>query len=79
MGKLAITKERRQPRAERKRDDARAVGENESVVHDVKCVRLGLNCLDDGCNILRAPDFVWRDFEAERASHSLNLAVLPHA
>ena len=51
------SEDRRQPRAERKRDDARAVGDNESIFHDVKCVRLAFERLEDGRNILCAPDF----------------------
>ena len=73
-----VLEDRRQPRAERKRDDARAVGGNERIGHDVKCVRLGLERLEGGSDILRSPDFEWRDFEAERASRGLNLAHLQH-
>ena len=73
-----MLKDRRKPRAERKRDDARAVGDNECIAHDVKCVRLGLERLEGGSDILRSPDFEWRDFEAERASRGLNLAHLQH-
>ena len=75
---IAVVEDRRQPRAERKRDDARAVGGSECIAHDVKCVRLGLERLEGGSDILRSPDFEWRDFEAERASRSLNLAHLQH-
>src|ERR1700722_17690399 len=63
LDKIAVTEDRRQPRSERKRDDWRFVDENESVLRDVKCIRLGLKSLEDGRNILRAPDFEWRDFE----------------
>src|ERR1700734_876689 len=57
LDKIAVTGDRRQPRAERKRDDWRFVDENESVFHDVKCIRLGLKSLEHGRDILRAPDF----------------------
>src|SRR5262249_27665381 len=60
-----------------KRDDARAVGVNESVPHDVNCVRLGLESIERGSNVLRAPDFKWRDLEAERPGFGLNLESLP--
>jgi hypothetical protein len=79
LDKLAGIEDRRQPRAERKRDDARAVGGNERIDHDVNCVRLGFKRLEGGSDILRSPDFEWRDFEAERASRGLNLAHLQHA
>ena len=68
MDMIAGTKDRRQPSAERKRDDARAVGGGECIAHDVKCVRLGLERREGGCNILRPPDFDWRDFAARRRS-----------
>jgi len=65
-------------RAERKRDDASTVGLNECIAHNVKCVRLCLERLEGGSNILCSPDFEWRDFDAERASHGLNFAHLQH-
>jgi hypothetical protein len=34
--------------------------------------------LEGGNNILCSPDFEERDFDAERASHGLNLAHLQH-
>src|SRR5262249_35847173 len=55
-----------QPRDERKRDDARAVGVKEYIDHDVKCVGSVSDCLESRCNILRAADFMRSDFEAER-------------
>src|SRR5262249_16830920 len=79
LDKIAGIEDRRQPRSERKRDDARAVGANERIDHDVNCVRLGFKRLEGGSDILRSPDFEWRDVEAERASRGLNLAHLQHA
>ena len=76
--KIAGIEDRRQSRAERKRDDASAVGVNECIAHNVKCVRLCLERLEGGSNILCSPDFEWRDFDAERASRGLNLAHLQH-
>src|SRR5262249_60839334 len=43
-----------------------------------KCIRLWLEHLEGGSNILCSPDFEWRDLDAERASHGLNLAHLQH-
>src|SRR6516165_1275478 len=76
LDKIAVIEDRRQPRAERKRDDARAVGDNECIADDVECVRLGLDRLEGRSDILRPPHFEWRDFDAERASRGLNLAYL---
>jgi len=61
---------RRQSRAERKRDDASTVGVNERIAHNVKCVRLSLECLERGCNIVGSPDLERRDLDAETASLS---------
>jgi len=72
----AVIEDRRQPRAERKRDNARAVGGNESIDHDVKCVRLGVERRERGSDILSSPDFERCDFDAERASRCRNLAHL---
>src|SRR6516162_10934973 len=76
LNKRAGIEHRRQSRAERKRHDASTVGVNECIAHDVKCVRLCLEHLERGCNILGSSDFEWRDFDPEPASHSLNLAHL---
>ena len=76
--KIAGTEDRRQSRAERKRDDARAVGGNERIDHNIKCVRLALERLEGGRDILRSPDFECGDFEAERAGRGLDLAHLQH-
>jgi hypothetical protein len=40
--KIVIIEDRRQSRAERKRDDASAISGNERIDHDVQCVRLAL-------------------------------------
>jgi hypothetical protein len=74
---IAGIKDRRQPRAERKSDNARAVGGKEGIAHDVKRV-LGLERRKSGRNVLRPADFEWFDFQAERASHGLNLIPLQH-
>src|SRR5271170_5406834 len=60
------------------RGNARAVGGNESIVHDVKCISFGFERLEGRRNILFSPNLVWRDFEAERASSGLSLAALLH-
>jgi hypothetical protein len=75
LDKFAGIEDRRQPSAERKCDDARAVDDNECIDHDIKCIRSGLR-LEDGSDILCSPDFEWRDFDAERASRGLNLTHL---
>ena len=73
LDKLAGADDRRQARGKRKRDDARAVGVNERFLHDVNCVRLGLDRCEGGRDILRAPDFEWRDFDTELVSRGPNL------
>src|SRR5215470_13256798 len=55
LDKFADTDDCRQPRAERKRDDASTVGLNECIAHNVKCVRL--ERLEGGSNILYSPYF----------------------
>src|SRR5450631_4402155 len=75
---IAGIKDCRQPRAERKRDDARAVGVNECIVHDVKCVRLGFERVKGWSDILRSVNCEWRDVNAESTSGGLNLAHLQH-
>src|SRR5262249_33963537 len=72
---LAIAEQCRQPGTERRCNDARAVGTNESTDHDVKRVRFRLDRLDGGTDILRSPDFGWRDFDAERACRSLTSPI----
>ena len=72
----AVIEHGRQPSAERKRDDARAVGGNKCIDDDVQCVRLGVERLEDGSDIFRSPDFEWRDFQTERAGHCLRLVHL---
>ena len=77
FNKRAGIEDRRQSRAERKRHDASTVGVNKGIAHNVKCVRLCLERFERGSNILCAPDFEWRDFDAEPASHRMNLAPSP--
>src|SRR5262249_32874999 len=79
LNKRAGIENHRQSRAERKRDDTSTVGVNERIAHDVKCVRLSLERLERGCNILGSPDFERRDLNAETASHGVNLGHLQHA
>src|SRR5262249_28774217 len=69
---------RRLPRVERKRCDTRAICENETSAHDVKRIRLGLERVECGSDILSSADRKWRDFDAERASRGLDLAHLQH-
>src|SRR5262245_5955833 len=78
LDKFADTDDCRQSRANRKRDDASTVGVNECIARNVKCVRLCLERLEGGSNILCSPDFEWRNFDAKRASHGLNLTHLQH-
>ena len=78
MDEIAAWEDSGEPRAARKRGDAHAVGGNESIVHDVKCVSFGLERLEGGRNILCSPDSVRRNFEADRAGHGLSLAALFH-
>jgi hypothetical protein len=73
-----VVENHREPRAERQRDDATAVGGNERSGDDVKCIRLGVERLKGRSNIPGASDFEWRDFDAERASRGLNLVHLEH-
>jgi hypothetical protein len=56
----------------------RAVGVNERIGHNVKCVHLGFERLKGGCNILRSVNCEWRNFNAERTSRGLDLAHLQH-
>jgi len=68
LDKIAAIEDRWQSLAKRKRVDARAIGGDESLGYDVKCVHhLGLECLEGGSDIFRSPDFEWRDFETECA------------
>jgi hypothetical protein len=78
LDKFADIEDRRQPSAERKRDGASAIGDNQSIDHNVKRVRSGLECVEGGSEILCSLDFEWRDFDAERASSGLNLTHLQH-
>src|SRR5262249_58447828 len=73
---LTITEDRWQPRTERQRNDPCAVGSKECSSHDVKCVRLAFEHLEGGSDILRLPDFEWRDFEAKHVGCGLNLTHL---
>src|SRR5215475_6506033 len=79
LDKFADTDDCRQSRAKRKRDDASTIGLNECIARNVKCVRLCLERFEGGSNILCSPDFEWRNFDAKRASHGLNLAHLHHS
>src|SRR5262249_36956842 len=63
----------------RRIDDASTIGLNECIADHVKCVRLCLERLEGGSDILYSPNFKWRNFKAERASLDLNLAHLQHA
>src|SRR5258706_15560549 len=76
--KIVGTEDRRQPGTKRRRDDARAVGNDELVDHDIKRVRLALDRLEGRNDILCPADFERRDFEAERASRCMGLAHLQH-
>jgi hypothetical protein len=78
LDKIALLEDRRQPGVTRKRYDARSVSHNKCIDHNVKCVRIGLERFEGGSDILRSPDFEWRDFDAERASRGLDLAHLYH-
>src|SRR5262249_18464032 len=79
LNKRAGIENRGQSRAERKRDDASTVGVNERIAYNVKCVRLCLERLERGCNILGSPDFEQHDLDAETASDGLNLGHLQRA
>jgi hypothetical protein len=39
---------------------------------------LAFESIESGCDILRSPYLLWHDFEADRASQNLNLALLLH-
>src|SRR5262249_10796678 len=78
LDKIAGADDSRQPGAKHKRDNARAVGVNESFLHEVNCIRLGLDRSEYGRNILCAPDFEWRNFDAKLASCGLNLTHFQH-
>jgi hypothetical protein len=73
LNKIAKTDHRRKPSAERERDDARAVGGNESILHNVKCVRWGER-FEGWRDIFRTSDFESRDFDAEGAGAHLSTA-----
>ena len=55
-----------------------AVGNNELIDRNIKCVRSGLEPLKGGSNILGPLDHEWRDFETEHACRGLGLAHLEH-
>src|SRR5271169_6972007 len=57
---FASNSDRWQARGKRKYHDAHPVGGSERIAQVVKCVRLGFERLEGGCNILRPPDFEWR-------------------
>src|SRR5262249_24426180 len=69
----AAIKNRRQPRAKRKGDDVGMVGKNESITHDIKRVRLGLERHERVSDVLRSSNSERGDFEAERACRRFNL------
>jgi hypothetical protein len=69
---------RRQPRAQGKRDDARPGRGNECREHDVQRVRLALERLEGGRNVVRTSDFQSGDGNAELACPSLNLVHFQH-
>ena len=46
------------------------------VNRNVQCVRLRLESLEGGTEVLHPPNFDWRDFNAERARRSFGLAHL---
>jgi hypothetical protein len=62
--------------AQRERDDLGAIGDRERILHNVERVRLRLEGLEGGPNILRSPYLKGRNFEVKCASRSLNLASL---
>jgi hypothetical protein len=64
--------------AERQGVDANPVGVKECVGRDIKCVRMVLQRLKGGHDILRSPDFERGDFEADRAGGRLSRARLKY-
>src|SRR5216684_2341375 len=78
LGKIASSEDRRQPCVQCKRNDARVVGDNQSILRDVKSVRLVSERLESRSNIFPSPDFEWHDFQPECANHGLELAHLQH-
>ena len=75
---LANIDDCRQPRRERKREDACAVGGHKPVNRDVQGFGLALERLEDGRNVLRTPYFQFGDLYAEFCGCGLNLAQLQH-
>src|SRR6516162_9798993 len=62
--KVTGTKDRRQPRTQRERENAREVGTHQLINCDVKGI--GLHTIERWCNISRMPNFEWYDFQSER-------------
>ena len=70
MDPIAVIEDCRQSRAERKCEDARAVGGRESIGHNVKCVGLDLERREGGSDVLRSPDFPRVDLKADALSRA---------
>jgi hypothetical protein len=64
--------------AECRRDDARTVGGDEWIGHDIKCVRFVAKRLKGRRNVLRPPDSQPCSFETERLSCGFDPVRLQH-
>src|SRR5271170_2756912 len=69
---------RRQSRALRQRVDLKPVRDHQRIGNDTKSLCSFLETFEGGHDILRPTDFRNDNFEAESASHSLNLAHFQH-
>src|SRR5262249_56398039 len=78
LTKIASTKNRRQPRAKCRRENACLVSNKELIDRKRKCDRAGLEPVKGGRNILSPLDHDRRDFQTEHASGSLCLAHFEH-
>src|SRR6516165_551709 len=71
---VTFAKDRGQPLAKRKREDARAVGNDKLIYSNIKCVSSSLEILESGPDIVSPTDSEWSNFEVKPASLGLRLA-----
>ena len=76
MDIVANAENRRQMRANRKCDKARASSGEDCIRRNIKCVRFSVDPLKRRRNILCSLHFEWYDFKAEPASNNFNLSHL---
>src|SRR3954470_14609211 len=75
---FATAVHRRYPRGQCQSVDANQVGKYEWVGTDIKCVRLALEGVEGGRDVLRSPYFRCHDLKTERAGLCMNLLHIQH-